>query len=116
VYSRNSDYSEPETDSHTFQMLLTPDETIHFARDAPTGGIDLVANAAMTTITALLIENKDATNYVDIGYTDSGANANTVYIGPGNIALIPDIDASSAAVTATANTATVELEVWLCGT
>jgi hypothetical protein len=125
LYSRNSDYSDPEQDTKTLQMALTPDEARHGIQDIGTSAVTILAINTFTSTAIntcqLIVKNNSATaaEFVTIGYTDTEANANSVVVPAGGVAVIPDIDnstASGAAITLTAASGTPECEYLVVGT
>ena len=74
LFSRNSDYSDAEQDTRTLQMTLTPDECIHRVLDVyitgenPGGGdgVDVVGADEFNAITAFVVKNNDASNFITI--------------------------------------------------
>ena len=77
-FSRNSDYSDPEQDTHTMNMTLTPDECKHGVIDvyitggnpAAGNGSTIMAADEFTDVTAVLLKNNDATNFMTITVGD----------------------------------------------
>ena len=127
LFSRNSDYSDPEADTHTLLMALTPDECDHRVVDVVNGTVKTIA--ALNTYTGsatikalqLVVKNNSSTaaEFISVGYTDTEANANVVVVPAGGIAVIPDVDnstASGAAVTLTSASGTIECEYMFLGT
>ena len=127
VYSRNSDYSYPEADTKTLLGAYTPDEFRHQVIDVVNGTVktiaaanDLIGTATIASC-ALIVKNNSSTaaEFITIGFTDTEANDNTVVVPAGKVAVIPDIDNSTAAgkaVTLTSASGTIECEYWLIGT
>jgi hypothetical protein len=116
IFSKNSDYSDPDVDSRIRQYVATPDEG--FYREREVGTIIetlIVASEFPTSIDTVIIWNQDPTNYIAVGWTDNGANANTQRVPAGKFLVIPDI-VPSTAITGIANTAACECLIFATGT
>lgn len=114
-FSRNSDVAEPETDTGTISVSLTPDNAIHLVTDIATSAKTLVGAGEWTTCQCLIVKNNDATNFVTVGYTDAAADAQTIDVVAGGIFVTTDVD-PSVAVTVTSDTAACECEIFIAGT
>lgn len=114
--SAASDYSRPKT--HSVEMTMTPDESrICDEIEVATAG-QTYTLSHLSSLSDLLIYNKDTTNYLTVAYTSVGtAGTATIKIAAGKTMLIPGSDiTASGNLTLTANTAAVEVEISYLGT
>ena len=85
VYSQNSDYADPDTDTNYDEYEITPDEVLSSRVDAETGGgtVAMAANA-LASITLMIIINTHASNVVTATFTNAnGADSITIAGGTG---------------------------------
>lgn len=114
TYSENSDYSDPEWISNLAAYEIDPDEAaLNINIVAATGGttidtatMDLTDGAATT----LVLKNTDASNYVQVAWTDISTTACVARVPAGGLLVVPMMDPSPAPVI-TANTAAVRCKV-----
>lgn len=104
VYEKStaSDYSKP--DSHYVSDEFTPTQhLVERVISAAVAGttIDL---GHLTSMSVVVINNLDTTNFVSVGWTDTAANANTQKLPAGTVMVIPDLDPTAADLVLTADT------------
>lgn len=91
VFSENSNYSSPTWTADSRRTVLTPDNRTELLRDdVGVGGHTFTVK--QETCNQLYFENRHATATVTLTYTDTNSDVNTMKIGPGNFAVIPDCD------------------------
>jgi hypothetical protein len=115
LYAENSDYTGAGEDFN-FTYEATPTKRNRLTISAATGGTSYTISY-FTTITGCVFKNNDSTNFVTITYRNAGngANDNKVKILAGQHAVLTDLTVATA-LTLTADTAAVEVEIYLEGT
>lgn len=117
VYSENSDYSLPRLNA--LIDAYTSSTATHY--EVQYRNIGTVAETlelgGFTTIQAIIIKNKDATNYVTETHRSAGNSStdNINRIAAGKICILTDVTVSGDLIL-TANTAAVDVEVYVFGT
>lgn len=115
IYSKNSDYSDPNIDTKSVITALTPDEWEYREIQADTGG-NTVDLGHFATVTGIFVANLDATNFVDVQFS-SDTDANTVKVNALGHITLANIDVTIADdLILTADTAACECLVAICGT
>ena len=115
VYSKNSDYSDPNVDTKSILTALTPDEWEYREIQVDTGGntIDL---GHFATITGLHVVNLDDTNFVTAAYSSASTTCSNKISALGQI-LLANVDITVADdLVLTADTAACECLVAIVGT
>jgi len=105
--SDNSDYSDPVVDTKVLsETATTATAWMSGKRSIPfAAATTLLALGGWTTISSLLIQNHNATNYVTVSYTGStGAGVLSQVVEPGGVFLTTNIG-SATAITIQANAA-----------
>lgn len=116
VHSENSDYSDPLSDTKQVKSILTPTESVFSSRVliATTPGItpdiDLLSAGAQ-----VVIQNLDSSIDCVATWDDSDGNSNTQRIPAGAILVLPDVDATSTALTIYSDSGTPEVLIWGAG-
>ena len=97
LFSRNSTYDNPEQDTKTLLMALTPDECIHRVVDVPAGaGLDIVAIDEFDATLTLVLKNNGATYACQVTWDDEVEGSSCIMNVPtGGVAVIPGIDPGS---------------------
>jgi hypothetical protein len=115
VSSDASDYSRPRIDAQ-FEDELTPDEVYQMEIECATGGTTIYTDP-YASVTKLLIQNDDATNFVTAVYRTGGGGATdqTIAIPAGEHVVLTDVTAATNPVL-TADTAVVTCRVFITGT
>ncbi len=111
-HSEASDYSNP-TLIEEFTSTATPTKKLAIEISAATGGTT-VETGTFTTISHCVIENEDATNFVEVEFDYDSATRKVKVVADSHTvlqALDPTAD-----ITITADTAACVCEVWLFGT
>lgn len=113
--SEASDYSRPQT--HAIESTNTPDERrVEDVIEVATAG-QAYSLSFLSSISKLIIHNKDTTNYLTFAYTRSAGGAQSIKIPAGEVLVIPGAEVDvSASITLTANTAAVLVGVSWLGT
>jgi hypothetical protein len=96
-----------------YETALTPGEFAFYQTQVLTGGTTIECGT-FSTITQILVRNKDATNYVLAAWT-SNAVANQQRIGPGQTLVIPTLATVANDLVLTANTAACLCEIYIAG-
>lgn len=114
--SANSDYGDPYIKPPKWVEELTPDEGFFERIDAETGGVT-INTSKLNSVTAFAVRNRDATNYVTLVHRSAGGSSTdqTIRIPAGGMYYTQDLTAATNP-TLTANTATVQCEVFYMGT
>lgn len=110
--SSASDYSNAET--HGYTLALTPDEWFHRRIEADTGGTT-VAISTYASMTGVFAYNRDSTNYVTVNFATAAIASVTIRLDAGEFFFSPDI-LPTTAITLTANTAAVVVDLYTAGT
>ena len=112
--SDTSDYAGARTPVRPIVMELTPTCVIPGQEvSAKTTGTTIELSDFTTPTTMVVIENRDAANYVTLAYTDNGT-ANSVKIPAGDWVKVCTATVSADLVL-TANTAACACTVWVAG-
>ena len=115
LYSVNSDYSDPRVDTKSLENTLTPNAYLHELKSCTTGnGTTIELGEFTTTVDALFISNKDASNFVEARWT-SQSTANKQKIPAGKCFFIPAVTAANDLVIV-ADTAAALCEIIAVGT
>lgn len=113
-YSVHADYSRPLYDK-AVELELTPDEVDHRRIEVGAAGAAGIYIDAFSSVTALVVMNTHATDYVTLGYTTSGAaTACLMRVPAGDFAKVTDVD-PSVAVTLQSGAGNVVVELFVCG-
>lgn len=115
-HSQVADYVPPEQ-RQAMTTELTPDKVFHSRLLCATGGTT-VTTSGLTSVTAFIVHNRDATNYVDVTWTSAanGATPNIARIIAGAAPLqVTDLTVASNIVV-TADTLACICDVWVFGT
>lgn len=114
VYSENADYSDEEwgVDSSIWDAYeIDPTEKWGPSKvSAATGGTTLTLSGFLTTSCVMLFKNTDATNYVQVAWTDVSTTACVARVPAGGVLVVPLVNPGTAVVL-TANSAAVVCKV-----
>jgi hypothetical protein len=113
-YADNATYNPVLASLKITDFTSTPDEFRRDKVDAEVAGTT-ITTSYLTSIESLIVKNNDSSNSVTLACQNAAAAAVSQVIGPGKIAMLPDVKAS-ANVTLTAAGATCRCDVWLTGT
>ena len=102
VYSENADYSDEEwaVDEDSWAAYET-DPTEKWGPSkilAATGGTTLTLSGFLSTSACMIFKNLDASNYVQVGWTDVSATACVSRVPAGGILVVPAINPGTAVV------------------
>lgn len=120
TYSENSDYSTPRLNA--FLDPFTSTTVTHYETQLRTVGTsaETIELGGFTAIQAIVVKNKDTTNYVDVvwTYTDGAAadTTNKTRVVAGGLLVICGTAKVASDMTLTANTAACDCEILILGT
>lgn len=114
-YSENSDYHDALQDELEYTSTPTVGDTARKVSALTSGGGGTSLNLGhYTSVTAVVVENLDATNYVEIEHDYDGQAAVTYLPAGAHTILYSPTPASDMSLTA--DTAAVTCKVWVIGT
>ena len=96
VYSQNSDYNDPDTDTNYDEYEITPDELMSLRVDAETGGTVAMAANALATISLMIIINTHASNVVTAAFTNANGADSITIAGKNGMLVTTDVVATAA--------------------
>jgi hypothetical protein len=114
VYSEEADYTDEEwsIDEGVWDAYeIEPTEKWGPSKvSAATGGTTLTPGGYLTTSCVMILKNTDATNYVQVGWTDVSTTACVARVPAGGILVVPLVNPGTTVVL-TANSAAVVCKV-----
>ena len=114
--SEQSDYGRPYVNT-SLACALTPDEVFDVKVDCDTGGGTTFTTSMLSSISLVLVENLDTTNYVELTFRSvaNGATNNKVRLAAGDVCVLRDVTAANN-LAFVANTAAVKVRLIIMGT
>lgn len=102
IYSEQDDYSDPEwsVDETTWDPYeIDPTEKWGPSKvSAATAGTTLTLSGFLTTSATMLFKNTDATNYVQVGWTDVSTTACVARVPAGGVLVVPAVNPGTTVV------------------